>query len=524
MERLATVNPQPGPAPAGEGSWPSRPVRGGRTWIFIAVLGILSIAFRLVRIGQESFWADEVWSLFSIQQGVFHWIWNIESTPPLFFLLLKGWGMIFGHSHVALRAFSATAGGVAVPALYYCARRWRLDRAAATAAALIMAVHPFAYWQSQQNRYYAILMLLGILWLAAVPALMERGRRRMIHWPFCLMGFACFATHYYFALYALGVGAGLLGWWLLARRDGRSLARLVINFALMGLLMFTLLPLFLHQRAHTPAGFLPPPSYDQLLSVFRAIYWAGVWISIGPWRWPFSWRIWLILLLSAASLIGYGCRLTRAARRRGGDEAGEAGGERGIGFVDGQVLLAAFLLPTLAAFYISRKLTPIFIADRYTILFLPAFVLWLCAGWSLWPRLARKGMLALAVLAMGALGLGTITHYWTTYQEFDWCGAIRKVDAEWREGDAAVFCPNWNVANYTNNGGVPRSVIGSTNIAALERAKRVWLFVWEQAPESDGRLKLQQWRASRKHTPLITLPQMTLTLVENGPAAGGVKR
>lgn len=478
---------------------------GRRAWPWLAALGVAAIGFRLIGINQESFWIDEVWSLRAVQQGVFHWVWNVESTPPLFFLLLKGWSAVFGQSHAALRAFSALAGGLAVPALYRCARRWGLGPWPAAVAALCLALSPFAYWQSQQNRYYGLLLLFGVLWLGAVPALLDPARPRRLHWPFVGWGFACFATHYYFAFYFIALAPGLLLGWLVARRDGRTLGRLALNYGVLGLFMATLLPLFLHQIGASPAGYLAPPTWEQLWTLLGTIYWAGVWTWIGHWRWPFSWRITLVVLLAVASLAGYGWALLRGR------------GRAGVSLAPGLLLGWAFLAPILLAFFFSRLVLPIFINDRYTILFLPPFLLCLCAGWSLWPRSARGAVLGLALLGMGALSLGTIPRYWAEYQDYDWVGMGRTIAAQWREGDALVFSPDWLENNYFDNGGTAPRKIPPADLAAIARARRVWLFMWEHPPLDPSRAALRQWRERNRHEAVgANRSEISLTRVEPG--------
>ena len=496
-------------------------------WIGVSALALLAIALRFVGIGQESFWIDEVWSKLAIEEGVFGWVWRVESTPPLFFLLLKGWGGVFGHSHEALRGFSAVLGGLCVPAGYVCARRWGLGRGVALAAACVLLIHPMAYWSSQQNRYYMTMMLFGILWLGSLPGVLDARRRGMICWGFVAFGFLSFATHYYFLWFAAGTGVGALAWWAMRDRGRAGLVRLIANFGAMGLAMAVMLPLFFHQQKHAPDSFLQPPTWDEFWDVFRRFYWVGLWVWEGHWRWPFEqWRVRVILAATLLAVGGYAWAAARNIRARGALST-EANSD-GSGSVEkdalacGGVLFCAFLLPTLAAFCYSRWVQPIFIAGRYPILFLPPFVLWLALGWGLWPRRMRAAALTAGVVACGVLGSASIGLYWREYQDFAWQGAIEHVERDWREGDAMVFCPDWNRDNFVNNGGEARNVLSAHDLAGIERVMRegtgrVWLFMWEQAPEDTGRAALQELRAAARAESVMELPQMTLTRINANP-------
>lgn len=478
-----------------------------KEWIGLAILGLGAIALRFFKIGQESFWIDEVFSLQALQKGIFSWLWNVEATPPLYFLLLKAWSLCFGTSHEALRGLSALCGGLAVPALYYCARKWGFSRILASAGALMLLIHPMAYWQSQQNRYYALLALLGTLWLASIPEVLDRRAKRPFVWSFLVFGYLTFATHYYFVFYVTVAGGAALASYLASGRDREFRTRLMLHTKALAGAMFTLLPLLVRQVGHSPSNFLSPPTLEQLMSIFNTLYWVGPWTAPGPWVWPFSWRIALILALYLLTGAGYAIAILR--RFSGRSSQGEPSS-----LLPGLAMFWFSVVPILIAFLVSVTLTPIFMADRYTGLFLPPFLLALVAGWGLWPVRFRPLVVATALVAFGVLSSASIANYWTTCQEFDWRGAIRRIEADWREGDALVFCPGWNGDNYTNNGGTPRGLVEANNIAGMERAQRVWLFMWEQAPPETGRPQLQAFRESSPHTMLIQLPQMTLTLIE----------
>lgn len=472
-----------------------------KSWWGLALLGLFAMIIRLIAIGQESFWTDEVLTLNVLRKGVWQGLCAFETSPPLYFLLLKGWSLIFGEGHVALRTFSVLAGGLAVPALWICARRWGLGGGLATVTALLLAISPFACLQSQQNRYYAMMMLFGIVWLATLPALLVREREPRVHWPFVLAGVVCFYTHYYFLFLFFGGAVGLGLWWLCENRTWRSAKGMIKSFLVLGALAFFDMPLFLHQLHLANNWWLEKPNSQALRAVFTQMFWIGPSVSAA------GWRLHTIEALRWLALAGYALYLVRIALGRGGAAARHA-------LLNGLVFACIGILPILAGYVYSIQVNPIFIADRYPLLFLPGFLMWAAVGWDGLPRRLRPVTWPLILAAMLVLSTLSIWSYWTTFQAFDWRGGIRTINSQWREGDAMAFCPMWMVDNYLKNGGEVRNGLESQNVDSLTQAGRVWLFMWEQAPAESKRPELQSLRHEHGDQVIIQTPDTTLSLID----------
>ena len=218
-------------------------------WIGLVALGALAIGLRMIRLGQESVWIDEIYGHNALKdpRGVIYFVLHAESNPPLYFIFLKAWSWAFGRSFYALRAYSAVVGGLCAPLFWICARRWRLGLLSASVAALILALSPMQYWHSQQNRYYATLYFMSIWWLAELPTVLDPARPARFRWEFVVSGFLAFVTHYYFAFLATAAGMGALAWWALARGNGRGngprLGRVLLHFLAMGATMLAVAPM-----------------------------------------------------------------------------------------------------------------------------------------------------------------------------------------------------------------------------------------------------------------------------------------
>ena len=113
-------------------------------------------------------------------------VWStVETTPPLYFVLMWGWAHIFGIGEIALRSVSTLAGIALVPIAYLSAREL-YSRWAGVVAAAFVAVNPFMIWFSQEARAYMLLALFtgaGFLWF--VRARDDPSRRNLTWWVVC---------------------------------------------------------------------------------------------------------------------------------------------------------------------------------------------------------------------------------------------------------------------------------------------------------------------------------------------------
>jgi len=180
-------------------------------WVLL-VLVVVAAAIRIITIDNQSFWADEALTAYEAGQSftaMLHTITSIETTPPLYFVLIWIWSKAFGTSEVALRSISAMAGVATVPIAYLCAREL-IDRRAGLIAAALVAVNPFMIWYSQEARAYMLLAALsGASFLWFLRAGRDRSGRNLAWWA----GFSAAAlmTHF-FAGFAIAPEAVWLLW------------------------------------------------------------------------------------------------------------------------------------------------------------------------------------------------------------------------------------------------------------------------------------------------------------------------
>jgi 4-amino-4-deoxy-L-arabinose transferase-like glycosyltransferase len=142
--------------------------------MFVAVLAAAAFT-RLLFLGQESFWHDEIWSIGQVDRPLADMLRSLVGAdvhPPLYPLLLWSWVRVFGETEWVARLPSALFGVGAVAALYLLGRDL-YDRPTALLAAGLLAVNAFAVDYSQETRAYSMLLLLSVLasWLQRPRAL-----------------------------------------------------------------------------------------------------------------------------------------------------------------------------------------------------------------------------------------------------------------------------------------------------------------------------------------------------------------
>jgi uncharacterized membrane protein len=129
----------------------------------VGVLVVLAAVIRIVTIDNQSLWRDEALTAYEAHLpfgAMLNTVAHVETTPPLYVVLIWAWAHLFGIGEVALRSVSTIAGIALVPIAYLCARELVSRRAGVVAAALV-AVNPYLIWNSQEARAYMLLAARG---------------------------------------------------------------------------------------------------------------------------------------------------------------------------------------------------------------------------------------------------------------------------------------------------------------------------------------------------------------------------
>ena len=212
-----------------------------RHGLLFAALTVLAALLRFRTLNAQSFWFDEAVTVTLVRgsfSSMLRALPDLESTPPLYYVLAWLWARAFGTGEIGLRSLSALLGTATVPVVYAIGATLVGRRVGAFAAAFT-AVSPLLVWYSQEARSYALLVLLSsVSLLFFVRALDSFARRDVAGWG--VASALALATHY-FAVFIVAIEA----FWLLVRVRTVAARVAVASVAGGGL---CLLPLAIYQE------------------------------------------------------------------------------------------------------------------------------------------------------------------------------------------------------------------------------------------------------------------------------------
>jgi len=392
--------------------------------IMLALIAVVVIGagLRVYRLGSESLWLDEAYSIFAAHLPAPDIVPEISRDvhPPLYYYLLHFWMMPFGDSEFAARMLSVVFGVIAIVMVYRIGSVL-FDRRTGLCAAVLMAASHFNIEYSQEARMYELLTLLAAISFWFFLKFLKRDSSVPILVAYILSTSLLTYTQVYslFVVVAENLFFGLL---VFSSRElfFKKLGRWCLSQVTIGVLF---LPWFLVLRKQIAAHksfWIHPPTMAELAYAWRQL--AG------------SHALFLLLAPLAALPIIW-VALTARSKARSTDIAGRADQ---LPLSDGErvVFLVLWLIcPVLLPFAASHFVTPFFLA-KYTICASVAFVLLAARGLTILPwRSVSIGLFAVFVL----LASLDMRRYWTTPRKDRWREAVAFFNVKAQPGDLVVF-------------------------------------------------------------------------------------
>jgi uncharacterized membrane protein len=338
----------------------------------LAALIAVGALLRFTTLGTQKFWLDEAVTAGLLRLDLGDMLTataTTESTPPVYYLVARGWAVVFGTGEVGLRSLSALAGTLTIPVAYWIGAELASRRAGLVAAALA-AVSPALVWYSQEARSYALLILLSALSLLFAVRALTRGSGRDVAW-WALASSLALLTHYFAGFLVAGEAL-----WLVAAHPRRRTA--VLGAAAVAACAGALLPLAIHQSEQGNLDFIGDTPLGRRLVDTAQLFLAGpTGEQLGV----------LVALLAAAALVAVVLALRAAAS------------ERRAAVALGVLALAGCAVPVVLAlagtdYLLARNLLPLWVPLAVAI----------AIGVSA-ERGGRLGQAALVVLAVGSVCL-----------------------------------------------------------------------------------------------------------------------
>lgn len=394
---------------------------------------------RLVGLGSESYWFDEIWAVKQSRVSLGEVLAGLRAEdvhPPLWPLMLHGWLRLLGEGEAAVRLLPALLGTATVPLFAFTLRRLQGGLVGLLGGALL-AVHPYAIEFSQEARAYALLLLLSaaLLWITVTllaEAQLTARRRRNLGAAWALVAALLLYTHVFGALVDLGLGLVLL-----AQPAHR---KAVVAAGVAALALYApWVPSQLAQIGRVQEGFWIPPL---------------TWTDPVRWLWHWSGYSTLVLAVSAP-LVAWGYHRASPGLRR----------------LAGALTLAVVVLPGLASLVVEPFFQP-----KYAIVMLLVLIAGVAVALRPVPRL---GLLAVASL----LAVSVVTvHAYTGKEQYRELAALGDADA----AAGATLLTEPGMAPYVSY--YLRSPLSKQAPAAVQGDVTVLLAHPTRSPELEGAL------------------------------------
>ena len=425
--------------------------------IYLLIMTGVGFIARNIYLTKASIWHDEGYTTMIINLPPSDIIATTANDvhPPLYYLLLHYWQVLFGSSEAALRGFSVACGLATIIVLYFLLRKLFSEKTARLAV-VFTSLAPFLVRYSEEARPYALAALIAVIATYLFVLALERKK----YWLWGLYGLAIAAglyTQYYLALlvpahvvYAwFAMGASKASFLKLLRLPGLWFGGIIcIAF------FSPWLPSLIAQVTRVNSGFWIPPvdwhTIPNALSSFMA-YSHTTNILASFIGYDLASSLGSIEIILAVLFVWYAIRL-----------AGKQPSKRAAIWL----LLSWCLLPMLIIVLLSLK-RPVFM-DRYFVFVAPAFYALLAVYIAETKFSPRKWWantaLTLATFAVLITGIGAVgaaaTHQMGTI------GGV--VTNNYRPGDVIVSAELYTFFDfsYYNHTGAPVKLLSANEFGA----------------------------------------------------------
>lgn len=205
-------------------------ISAARVWLTVLIITLAAAALRLYRLGDWSFWVDEIFTLEDIFGGGKFGQYHGMTYPLSYFLISLSVGY-YGMSEWSARLIPAVIG-IATPAMVYFLARKSFGELPAIIAAAIIAISPWHLYWSQMARFYTMTLFFSTASLLALYRGMEDNKRSYVAAAGILMALAA-ASHYsaFLIIGAIAIYIGLIYLLRWQRPGGLNLLNALIFLA-----------------------------------------------------------------------------------------------------------------------------------------------------------------------------------------------------------------------------------------------------------------------------------------------------
>ena len=414
----------------------------GRGLISISALTLFAFMIRAYRLGFQSLWWDEGWTVYFATADVPSMIARtaIDIHPPLYYLALHLWTLLIGPGAVSVRLFSLAVGVVSVPLMFVVGRRL-FGRRVGIFAALILAVAPFHVYYSQEARMYALVTLLALASTYFFLALLEGQRSRSATWIHWVAYVMVTSLAMYTQYYAASIPAAQTLFLLIRFRRHKGTLPRWIGAQVALLIAYVPWLLYAGPKLVAYVGNKLVKEGDVPLEPWIYVQRHLVAFSVGHVSQSRSFLSWLAVLVVGLALLGaIACFAARRQRERGAWSGTEAALFAGV-----------YLFVPLSLGYVVNVRYP-FTSPAIERLFLfsaPALYLLVAVG-ILWLQARLRVASAIAVFFVLVVNTPPLFDFYSVerYAGDDYRPVVEKVQALARPDDVIVAVHPWQIGYF----------------------------------------------------------------------------
>lgn len=244
-------------------------------WALITLV-VIGGALRFSHIDHQSVWLDEIHTLNEANPSlswseVYQTLLAADPHPPLYFILMQLFFLVFGYSTFVLKGFSALTGVAGMIAIYKLGKELQSKQVGLIAVALL-AVNYFHLYYSQEGRMYSLLFLTTTISFYCLVRFIKKPSLRTA--LFHSVAAALMIYTHFFALFALASQYVILLFFVIKPFEIERKKFLLYSF-LSGVVTFILyipsLKIFIQTTERTSI-WIEKPGVDAYTQIFKEFF------------------------------------------------------------------------------------------------------------------------------------------------------------------------------------------------------------------------------------------------------------
>ncbi|MFT6967066.1 MAG: mannosyltransferase [Marivirga sp.] len=266
-------------------------------WFYLVMVLLIAVSFsiKLFYIDSQSYWLDESYTRWFIGQtyrDLVFWVPTFESHPPLYYILAKSWGIVFGGiAENSERYFSLLLSAFLFIPLYLALRKPHesVRSSALISMTVLICFSDILSWYSIEARPYLLLTLSFSLSILGMLRLINQ-KKSPVYWVVFTLG--CVLTnwsHNLGCILSLGLLITLAFHFIFVEKKIKSLGLLAISALMIFIFSVPLLFMIMQQlKGWSDHSWIPEVNEVRVFNALRELFAFSFYSEKLPYRWSIS--------------------------------------------------------------------------------------------------------------------------------------------------------------------------------------------------------------------------------------------